>query len=256
MGGRLRVALGRRSGALSAGDLELLAISAYMLGPRRRLRRCVGARLPFPPEGRRPSSAARCTWWIGDYLRFRGDSARATGWFARGHRLLDRVRRRLRRARLSAAADHSRPRVRPATMRPRSPSPWRPARSASGFGDRDLIALAMMEQGHALVRQGRVARGPAAGRRDDGGGHHGGAVAGHRRHRLLQHDRVLSGRVRAGPGSGVDGRPYALVRAPVRHGRLHGPLPRAPRRDHDLGRCLVGCDGRRSAAPRATRGAP
>ena len=27
------------------------------------------------------------------------------------------------------------------------------------FGDRDLIALAMMEQGHALVRQGRVAEG-------------------------------------------------------------------------------------------------
>ena len=27
------------------------------------------------------------------------------------------------------------------------------------FGDRDLIALAMMEQGHALVRQGHVAEG-------------------------------------------------------------------------------------------------
>ena len=60
------------------------------------------------------------------------------------------------------------------------------------FGDRDLVWLAMDEQGHALVKQGRVAEGlrlvdemlvaSTAGELSP-------IVAGHR---LLQHDRVLS----------------------------------------------------------------
>ena len=92
---------------LSAEDLELLAVSAFMLG---RDDAYVDAWELAYHSHLRVEDAARaalCTWWIGDYLRFRGDSARASGWFARGQSLLDRVRRGLRRAWLSAAADRA-----------------------------------------------------------------------------------------------------------------------------------------------------
>ena len=75
---------------LSAGDLELLAISAFMSGRDDAYVDAWELAYHAHLSAGDSSSAARCTWWIGDYLRFRGDTARATGWFARGHRLLDR----------------------------------------------------------------------------------------------------------------------------------------------------------------------
>jgi ATP/maltotriose-dependent transcriptional regulator MalT len=143
---------------LSAEDLELLASSAYMLG---RDDTYVDAwELAYHAHLRSedPARAARCTWWIGDYLRFRGHGARAAGWFARGHRLLDQVGNDCvgrgyllmpaLQAHASAGDDEAAAAVAVAA-----------GDIGERFGDRDLIALAMMEQGHALVRQGRVAEG-------------------------------------------------------------------------------------------------
>ena len=101
------------------------------------------------------SSAARCTWWIGDYLRFRGDTARATGWFARGHRLLDRVGDDcVARGYLLLPTLHDH--VLDGDHEAASAVAAEAGRIGERFGDRDLMALAMMEQGHALVSQGRV----------------------------------------------------------------------------------------------------
>ena len=143
---------------LSAGDLELLAGSAFMLG---RDDAYVGARefaYHSHLEAGDPARAALCTWWIGDYLRFRGDSARATGWFARGHSLLDGVGEDcVARGFLLLPTVHDYVSVRDheAAFAVASEAGEIGAR----FGDRDLIVLAMMERGHALVRQGNVAEG-------------------------------------------------------------------------------------------------
>ena len=73
---------------------------------------------------------------------------------------------------------------------------------ASRFGDRDLLALAVHEQGHALVRLGRVEDGLRL--MDET---MVSVVAGSSRRvprdRVLQHDRVLPRRLRVPPGTRV-----------------------------------------------------
>jgi hypothetical protein len=76
---------------LSARDLELLAGSAYMLGREDAYVDAWELAYHSHLKAGDTARAALCTWWIGDYLRFRGESARATGWFARGDSLLDQV---------------------------------------------------------------------------------------------------------------------------------------------------------------------
>ena len=74
---------------LGAEDLELLARSAYLLGRDddyvRGLERAHHAHLD---AGDAPP-AARCAFWIGHNMLFRGQAARARGWFGRAQRLLD-----------------------------------------------------------------------------------------------------------------------------------------------------------------------
>jgi DNA-binding NarL/FixJ family response regulator len=144
--------------SLPVDDLELLARAAYMLGRDDDyvggLERAHHAHL----AAGEPLRAARCAWWIGHNLLFRGETARATGWFARGHRLLDHVEGDsvergylLIPALLSHvfAGDHE---AAYATA-------TEAAEVGERFGDQDLVAIALMEQGHALVRQGRTGEG-------------------------------------------------------------------------------------------------
>jgi hypothetical protein len=140
---------------LSAEDLELLAKSAYMLGRDvdyvRGLERAHHAYLASADAPR----AARCTWWIGHNLLFRGQTAPAMGWFARGQRLLQREERDcVERGYLLIpvllqhvfGGDHEAAYATAAEA----------VEIGERFGDQDLLAIALMEQGHALVRQGRV----------------------------------------------------------------------------------------------------
>ena len=143
---------------LEPTDLELLATSAYMLGRDdeyvRALERAHYAHLDAGEVPR----AARCTWWIGLSLLLQGEAAPAGGWFARGERLLEREERDcvergyLRLARMLQSFDEG---------------DFEAARSAAAealeigerFGDRDLIALGVMDQGHALLELGRTREG-------------------------------------------------------------------------------------------------
>jgi DNA-binding CsgD family transcriptional regulator len=144
--------------ALGAEDLELLARSAYMLGRDvdyvRGLERAHHAYLDAADGPR----AARCAWWVGHNLLFRGETAPAMGWFARGQRLLDRVEREcVERGYLLIpvvlqhvfGGDHE--------------AAYATAVEAAAIGERfddhDLVAIALMEQGHALVKQGRPGEG-------------------------------------------------------------------------------------------------
>ncbi len=144
--------------SLSAGDLELLATSAYMLGRDEAYLEAWERAYASHRRAGDLAGAARSAWWIGDYLRFRGDRARATGWFARGRRLLDRLRGDcVARGYLLLPTLHDH--VVRGDHEAAAAVAVEAGEVGERFGDRDLLALAMMEQGHALVRQGRVDEG-------------------------------------------------------------------------------------------------
>ena len=144
-----------RSDQLGAGDLELLATSAYMLGREEHylgiLERAYRAHLDAD-EG---LAALRCAFWIGVTLASGGEMGRAGGWLGRAQRLLDRqgddcvdsgylllprVFEQQGSGDLEAAA---------ATAA-------EAAAIGERFGDPDLFALAAHEQGHTLIRLGRL----------------------------------------------------------------------------------------------------
>jgi DNA-binding NarL/FixJ family response regulator len=139
---------------LTAEELELLATSAYMLGRDdehvRALERAHHAHLDAGDTPR----AAYCVYWIGHNLMLRGEMGPATGWFGRGQRLLDHDERDCaERGYLlipvlvgnAIAGDHE------AAYQTATEI----AEIGTAFADRDLIAIGVHEQGHALVRLGR-----------------------------------------------------------------------------------------------------
>jgi DNA-binding NarL/FixJ family response regulator len=152
--------LSRADGAapLGAGDLELLATAAYMLGRdddyQRILERAHHGHLQ---EGA-PLRAVRCAFWAGLNLLPRGELGPATGWFGRARRLLERedvdcVERGYLLIPVllgHVAAGNNEAAYAVATEA---------AEIGARFADADLVALVVQEQGHALIRQGRVEEG-------------------------------------------------------------------------------------------------
>ena len=147
-----------RATSLGADDLELLARSAYMLGRDddyvAALERAHRAHF----DADRALPAARCAFWIGLTLFLRGETAPATGWFARAKRLVDREdgdcaeRGYLLTAlclERMAARDYE--------------AVYAGAAEAAAIGercgDRDLAAFARMDQGCALLNLGRTDEG-------------------------------------------------------------------------------------------------
>jgi DNA-binding CsgD family transcriptional regulator len=147
-----------RASRLEADDLELLATAAYMLGrDDDYLGAMERAHHEYLGTGDAPR-AVRCAFWVGINRLLRGEMSRATGWFARGQRLLDREERDcVERGYLLI----------PVLLRAVHAGDWEAASAtaadatevAERFGDPDLLALAGHEQGHALIRQGRVEEG-------------------------------------------------------------------------------------------------
>lgn len=143
---------------LAPGDLELLARAAYMLGRDddyvRGLERAHYGHLDAGDVGR----AAGCAWWIGLSLLMSNEVAPATGWFARGNRLLDRERSDcVERGYLVLAR----------MLQSFAEGDFQAAHDAAAeaieigqrFGDRDLVAIGVMDQGHALLELGRTSEG-------------------------------------------------------------------------------------------------
>ncbi len=144
-----------RAEPLAVDDLELLARSSYMLGRDgdyvSGLERAHQAHLDAGEALR----AVRCAWWIGHNFLFRGETGPARGWFARAQRLLERDGRDcVERGYVLIAAllehlfasQHEAAHAIAVDI----------AEIGERFGDRDLAALGLMEQGHALVRLGRT----------------------------------------------------------------------------------------------------
>jgi DNA-binding CsgD family transcriptional regulator len=143
---------------LGAEDLELLAISASMLGRMddflALLERAHHARL----EAGEGLPAARSAFWIGMNLALRGEIGPAGGWFGRAQRLVEREGRDCVEQgyllvpialRHEAMGDYE--------------TAYAVAADAAGigerFGDADLIAVAAHFQGLIRIQQGRVGEG-------------------------------------------------------------------------------------------------
>jgi DNA-binding CsgD family transcriptional regulator len=147
-----------RATPLGADDLELLARSAYMLGRDEdyvaALERAHRAQL----DAGHDLPAANSAFWIGLNLFLRGETAPATGWFARAQRLVDRQdgdcaeRGYLLTAvcvQQLAARDYE--------------AAYATAGEAAAIGercgDRDLVAFARMDQGSAMLSLGHTDEG-------------------------------------------------------------------------------------------------
>jgi DNA-binding CsgD family transcriptional regulator/tetratricopeptide (TPR) repeat protein len=150
-------ALGRanREQPLGPNDLELLARSAYMLGLDDEYRAALEEAYHAYHDAGDASRAARSAWWIGHNLMFLGQDAPARGWFARGQRLLERgggdsVERGY--LLIPALLEHSGKGDFVAAYA----TGVEIVEIGERFGDPDLVAIALMEEGQALVRQGRV----------------------------------------------------------------------------------------------------
>jgi DNA-binding CsgD family transcriptional regulator len=152
--------LSRADGAQALGgdDLELLARSAYMLGRDDDYVAGLERAHHFHLDAGDGLAAARCAFWIGHNFLFRGDSVRATGWFARAQQILERQDEDcVERGYLlipvwlkqMGSGDHE--------------AGYATAAEAVAigerFGDDDLRWLAVDEQGRALINQGRVEEG-------------------------------------------------------------------------------------------------
>jgi len=154
VGAHAALAAAERRAPLGGHDLELLARAAYMLGRDDEYAAAMERAHRAHLAAGFPRDAARCAWWIGHALLFRGEPSSARGWFARGRRLLAEEPADCLEAgwvgladllESVIAGDHAaaeRTAARIATIGERA-------------GDRDLMAIGLMEQGHAMVRQGR-----------------------------------------------------------------------------------------------------
>jgi ATP/maltotriose-dependent transcriptional regulator MalT len=147
-----------RAKPLVPEDLEALARSAYMVGLDDDYRNALEHAFHAHLEAGEAANAARCAWWIGHNLMLLDQSAPAHGWFARGQRLLER----------EGSDSVERGYLLIPTLLERSGqgefaaalgTATEIAEIGERFGDRDLVAIGLMEQGHALVRQGRIEEG-------------------------------------------------------------------------------------------------
>ena len=147
-------------GALAAGDLLRLAQSAFMLGRMDDFLVVMErTHTAYLDEGDVPA-ATRCAFYLGVNLSIRGELARASGWFARGQRLLERHG--------DDCAERGYLQL-PGAMRQLFTGQYAEAEAATAhavewgerFGDRDLVALALHIQGQTLIKQGRLEDGLA-----------------------------------------------------------------------------------------------
>jgi DNA-binding NarL/FixJ family response regulator len=147
-----------RESALPAADLERLATAAFLIGREGEFQ----PTLERAHRGYRDAGdlrgAARCAFWIGLRLFLRGETGPATGWLARGRRLLEQEGRE--------TAEEGYLLLPVAEQHLGAGDPERAgaaARAATGIGtrlgDRDLVAAARHVEGRALLEMGRLEEG-------------------------------------------------------------------------------------------------
>ena len=145
-----------RHTALSAADLERAATTAYLAGRDEDHCRYLERAHRLHVESGATAAAARCAFWTGLLLIFRGEIGRAMGWLARAERLVgerDCVERGYLLLPLAGRQFRSRDYDAAAATAADA------ATIGERFGDADLVAGGRHIQGCALVEQGGSDRG-------------------------------------------------------------------------------------------------
>jgi DNA-binding CsgD family transcriptional regulator len=150
--------LADQAAPLGVEDLERLATSAYLIGQDddylRTLERAHLAHLDSGEIAR----AVRCAFWLGLRLILRGETGPATGWLARGQRLLEREER---------GCVEQGYLLLPGVLQNIEAAKWEAAYDLAAaaaeigdrFGEADLIVAARHLQGRALLYQAQVEKG-------------------------------------------------------------------------------------------------
>jgi DNA-binding CsgD family transcriptional regulator len=146
---------------LAAGDLELLAEAAYMLGREEGYLAALERAHRSHLDAEEPLAALRCAFWIGVNLARRGDLGAANGWLTRANRLLEEqgadgrveVERGYLRLPLVFERESS------GDLEGAAATAAEAAAIGRRLEDPDLLALAAHEQGHILIRLGRIREG-------------------------------------------------------------------------------------------------
>ena len=143
---------------LGADDLELLATAAYMLGRDEEYVSVLERAHQAHVAGGDVLQAARAAVWLGFQLGLRGEIGGATGWFGRAQRLVDRAGRDCVEQGYLVLAD-SISHIEAFDWEAALATARASAEIAEHYGDADLLALALMDQGQYLVRLGRIGDG-------------------------------------------------------------------------------------------------
>jgi DNA-binding NarL/FixJ family response regulator len=149
-----------RTAPLGAADLWRLALSAYLAGRSDAFLEAAERAHQEHLDAGETGAAVRCAFWIGFHLANQGEIGRATGWFGRAGRLLDReggdcaergylllpIARQQLASGDFAGCLHTAAEA---------------AAAGERFGEADLLALAVHLQGLALMGSARIADGLA-----------------------------------------------------------------------------------------------
>lgn len=149
-----------QSVALEAGDLEQLALAAYFVGHDEQYLKTLERAYNAYLRNDEPFRAIRCAFWLGFRLLMRGEGGHATGWFARGQRLIDRDR--------NDCAERGYlllPLVEQLIGQEKYEAGYASAAEAAAIGERcgdgDLVACARHQQGRIRLQQGQISAGLA-----------------------------------------------------------------------------------------------
>jgi DNA-binding CsgD family transcriptional regulator len=149
-----------RAGQLGVGDIERLAVAAYMVGrDDERDEAWTAAHHAWLRQGEL-ERAARCAFWHALGLYFRGDRAQAMGWVARGGRVLEQRRADcVERAWLLML--NALPYLFDQDAEAAYPSFVEAGEIAERFGDSDAAVFARLGRGYSLILQTRTVEGVA-----------------------------------------------------------------------------------------------
>lgn len=143
---------------LGADDLERLALSAYLIGREERFHQALERAHAACLQAEQPARAARCAFWLGITLLFRGEKGRGTGWLSGARRLIEREGLDCCEAGyllLASAEGQIGARDHVAAFATAGEA----CEIGVRFGDGDLVACARHVQGRALIGQGQVEKG-------------------------------------------------------------------------------------------------
>jgi tetratricopeptide (TPR) repeat protein len=147
-----------RDDVLEPGDLEGVALAAYLTGRRDEAESLWARAHRAWADAADPRRAARCAFWLGLPLMLEGEAARGGGWLARGARLLDDLDGECAEAALFLATEGLRalgsgdPAVALETF-------GRVEEIGERWGDPDVLAFGRLGRGQALIALEDVPRG-------------------------------------------------------------------------------------------------